>query len=69
MATKSNRKQQKVSAAQKAERIKAAQERQEKAAAQKERAQRTKQIFTIVVCVILVLALGLPTVGLAVLGS
>ena len=31
------------------------------------RAERTKKIFTIVVCVILVLALGIPTIALSVL--
>ena len=35
----------------------------------KARKERTKQIFTIVVCVILVLALGIPTIGLAALGG
>ena len=33
----------------------------------RERAERTKKIFTIVVCVILVLALGIPTIALSVL--
>jgi len=51
---------QKLTAKQKAERIKAAQERREAAA-------RTKKIFTVVVCVILVLALGIPTIALSVL--
>ena len=32
----------------------------------KERSERRKKIFTIVVCVVLVLGLGLPTVGLTV---
>ena len=50
---------QKLTAKQKAERIKAAQER--------EAAARTKKIFTVVVCVILVLALGIPTIALSVL--
>ena len=35
----------------------------------REAAARTKKIFTIVVCVILVLALGIPTVALAFLGN
>lgn len=67
--SKKQNKGQKLSAQQKADRIKAAQEREERALRKKEREQKTKQIFTIVVCVILVLALGLPTVGLAVLGG
>jgi cell division protein FtsL len=59
--------QKKLSAAQRAERIKAAQEREERAAAKREAASRTKKIFTIVVCVILVLALSIPTMALTVL--
>lgn len=67
--SKKQNKSQKLSAQQKADRIKAAQERQELALKKKERQERTKRIFTIVVCVILVLALGLPTMGLAILGG
>ncbi|MDO4502278.1 MAG: CASC3 protein CASC3 [Coriobacteriia bacterium] len=67
--SKKQNKSQKLSAQQKADHIKAAQEREARALQKKEREQKTKQIFTIVVCVILVLALGLPTVGLAVLGG
>ena len=48
---------QKLTAKQKAERIKA----------RREAAARTKKIFTVVVCVILVLALGIPTIALSVL--
>ncbi len=59
--------QKKLSAAQRAERIKAAQEREERAVAKREAASRTKKIFTIVVCVILVLALSIPTMALTVL--
>lgn len=59
--------QKKLSAAQRTERIKAAQEREERAAAKREAASRTKKIFTIVVCVILVLALSIPTMALTVL--
>lgn len=55
---------QKLTAKQKAERIKAAQEREK---ARREAAARTKKIFTVVVCVILVLALGIPTIALSVL--
>ena len=58
---------QKLTAKQKSERIKAAQERECKEKARRERAERTKKIFTIVVCIILVLALGIPTIALSVL--
>lgn len=61
--------QKKITSAQRAERIKAAQEREERAAAKREAANRTKKIFTIVVCVILVLALSIPTMALTVLGA
>ena len=53
----------------KSERIRAAQERERKEKERREAAARTKKIFTIVVCVILVLALGIPTVALAFLGN
>ena len=58
---------QKLTAKQKAERIKAAQEREAREKARREAAARTKKIFTVVVCVILVLALGIPTIALSVL--
>ena len=35
--------------------------------AQRERSAKMKKIFTVVVCVILVLALGIPTIALSVL--
>ncbi len=60
---------QKLTAKQKADRIKAAEEREERARAAEERAAKTKKIFTIVVCVILVLALGIPTMALSLLGG
>ena len=69
MAKKTNGKQQKLTAQQKSERIKAAQEREERARAQRERSQKMKKAFTVVVCVILVLALGIPTIALSVLAS
>ena len=59
MAKKSGNKQQKLTAQQKSDRIKAAKER--------ERSAKMKKIFTVVVCVILVLALGIPTIALSVL--
>lgn len=65
MSSGSGSKQQKLTAKQKAQRIQAAQEREARAAAQKERAEKTKRIFTVVVCVILVLALGIPTIALS----
>ena len=55
---------QKLTAQQNSERIRAAQERERKEKERREAAARTKKIFTIVVCVILVLALGIPTVAL-----
>lgn len=70
MAKKSNGKQQqKLTAQQKAERIKAAQEREERVRVQRERSQKLKKAFTVVVCVILVLALGIPTIALSVLAA
>lgn len=60
---------QKVSAKQREARIQAAKQREERAAAKKKAEERRKRIFTIVVCVILVLALGIPTVALSVLGG
>ncbi|MBQ3106870.1 MAG: CASC3 protein CASC3 [Eggerthellaceae bacterium] len=69
MPEKSGKKHQKVSAKQRAERIKAAEERQARAKAAEERSAKTKKIFTVAVCVILVLALGIPTMALAVLGG
>ena len=59
MAKKSGNKQQKLTAQQKSDRIKAAKQR--------ERSAKMKKIFTVVVCVILVLALGIPTIALSVL--
>lgn len=58
-------KQQKLTKKQRDARIKAAEEREKRQKAAQERASRTKRIFTIAVCVILALALALPTVGLA----
>ena len=50
-----------------AERIKQPQERERRAKEAAEAKARTKKIFTVVVCVILVLALGIPTMALTVL--
>ena len=60
---------QKMTAKQKEARVQAAIEREKRAAEKKAVAERTKKIFTIAVCVILVLALGLPTIGLALFGA
>ena len=66
---KQGQKKQKLTAAQREARIKAAEDRQRRDEEAKAKAQRGKQIFTIVVCVILVLALGVPTIALSVLGA
>ena len=60
---------QKLTPKQREARMKAAEEREKRQKAAQERATRTKRIFTIAICVVLVLALGLPTVGLAMCGS
>ena len=63
--TKKNQsKQQKLTREQKAARVRAAQERERAVKLKAEAAERTKKIFTVIVCVILVLALGIPTVAL-----
>ena len=66
---KQGKRKQKQTTAQSEARIKAAEERQRRSDEAKEKAQRGKQIFAIVVCVILVLALCLPTIGLSVLSA
>ena len=52
---------------QQVERIKQAEERERRAKEAAEAKAGTKKIFTVVVCVILVLALGIPTMALTVL--
>ena len=69
MSKKQQKSKQKLTQKQREDRVKAAEERVKREAAAKERKERTKRIFTIVVCVILVLALGIPTMAIAVLGS
>lgn len=64
MAEKSAPKQQKVSAKQKAARIEAAKQREIKAQKEAERKATMKRVFTIAVCLILVLALSIPTMAL-----
>ena len=61
--------QQKSAAKQKSDRIKAAQERERRALEQRARAEKMKRVFTVVICVILVLALGIPTMALMVMGG
>ena len=60
---------QKVSAKQRQARLEAAQKREETARIKRERQQRMKRIGIVVVCVVLVLALGLPTMALSFLGG
>jgi uncharacterized ion transporter superfamily protein YfcC len=50
-------------------RVQAAKQREEAEIARREAQKRTKKIFTVVVCVILVLALGIPTMALTVLSA
>lgn len=69
MSQKSGRKQQKITAKQREARIEAARIREQRAQEQRERSSRLKRIFTVVVCVILVLALFIPTMALTVFGS
>lgn len=60
---------QKLTKKQKADRIRAAEERERREKERRAATERSKKIFTVVVCVILVLALGIPTVALAFLGT
>ncbi len=62
-------KKQKMTAKQRQARLEAAQKREAAALAEKERKERMKRIGVIIVCVILVLALGIPTVALSFLGG
>lgn len=64
-----NKQRRTLSRDEKAARVKAAQERAAREKAAHERRESMKKIFTIVVCVILVLALGIPTVALSFIGS
>ena len=66
---KKGQKKQKMTATQRQAKIQAAEERQRREEEAREKKQRGKRIFTIIVCVILVLALGVPTIALSVLGS
>lgn len=54
----------KLTKAERQARVQAAQEREQAEILRREATSRTKKIFTVVVCVILVLALGIPTMAL-----
>lgn len=58
---------QKVTKKVKQERRREAEERERINQAKKEASDKTKRVFTVIICVILVLALGIPTVALSVL--
>lgn len=58
-----------MTAKQRAAQVEAACKREEAERKRRERAARTKKIFTVVVCVILVLALGIPTVAIMAMGG
>ena len=60
---------QKVSAKQRAAKLEAARRREEAEKRRQEARAKTKKIFTVVVCVILVLALGIPTVAIMAMGG
>lgn len=62
-------KKQKITPKQAEQRRQAALERQRRAKEKQERVEFLKRVGIIVVCVILVLALSIPTVGLMVLGG
>ena len=68
MATK-QKKNQKLTTKQKADRLQAAQEQERRAELAKEKAGRSRKVFTIIMGVILILALGLPTTALIVMGG
>ena len=65
---KQNVGQRKLSREQMDAKLQAARDAQERAEAAKMRSERSKKIFAVVICVILVIALGIPTVALSVLG-
>lgn len=60
---------QKMTAKQRAAQVEAARKREEAERKRRECAARTKKIFTVVVCIILVLALGIPTVAIMAMGG
>lgn len=60
---------QKTTAKQRQAKVEAAERKALAEQQHKERAERRKKIFTIVVCIILVLALGIPTVAISVMAG
>ena len=60
---------QKTSGKQTADRVAAARAREAHYKAARERSERIEKVFTVVVAVVLVLALGIPTVALSLLGG
>lgn len=64
-----NRSKKTLSRQEKTARIKAAQEREKREAERRAASEKMKKIFTVIVCVILVLALGIPTMALTVLSQ
>ena len=60
---------QKLTAKQRQAKLEAAKERERKAQEAKQKKEFIKKVGIIVVCVVLVLALGLPTMALMVMGS
>lgn len=63
-AKKNQSKQRKLTREQRAARVRAAEDRERAARLKAEAAERTKKVLTVIVCIILVLALGIPTVAL-----
>ena len=59
---------QKLTAKQKAAKVESARQRELQEQKRREAAQSTKKIFTVVVCIILVLALGIPTIAIMAMG-
>lgn len=69
MSKKQQKSNQKLTPKQREARIAAAQERDRKDKEARERKEMLKRVGVIIVCVILALALGLPTIGLSLLGG
>lgn len=69
MAKQSQKSKQKLSAKQVEQRARAAEERARREAEAVAKKARFKQVFTLVVCIILVLALCVPAISLSLLGS
>lgn len=69
MSKKQQKPSQKLTKKQREDKIAAAQERERKEKEARDRKDQLKRIGVIIVCVILVLALGIPTVALSFLGA